>query len=80
MQPEGQVKGDPGVLSFEKGFIYEIYLSSIDQASHKRDLHWGFCERSQSGSSIIRKGFRTIVAADHDSSASEPFFHYEMPR
>ena len=48
MQPGGQVKGDPGVLSFEKGFIFLIYHSNIDQASHKRDLHWIFCERSQS--------------------------------
>ena len=31
-----------GVLSFEKGFIFWIYLLSIDQASHKRDLHWIF--------------------------------------
>ena len=35
-----QVKGDPDVLSFEKGFLLQIYLSSIDKASHKRDLHW----------------------------------------
>ena len=25
-----------GVLSFEKGFIFKIYLSSIDQTSHKK--------------------------------------------
>ena len=62
-----------GVLSFEKGFISQIYLSSIDQTSHKRVLHWNFCERSQSGSRIRRKEFSTFIAADHDSSVSEPF-------
>ena len=49
-----------GVLSFEKGFIFWIYLLSIDQTSHKRDLHWIFCERSQSGLRIRRKGLSDI--------------------
>ena len=54
MQPEGQkVKGplkDQGdraqviqvFFVLKKGFIFQIYLASIDQASHKRDLHWNF--------------------------------------
>ena len=31
-----------GVSSSEKGFIFQTYLSSIDQTSHKKDLHWIF--------------------------------------
>ena len=42
-----------GVLSFEKVLFSR---SSADQTSHKKDLHLIFCERSQSGSRIRRKG------------------------
>ena len=31
-----------GILSFGKGFIFQIFLSSIDLTSHKWDLHWFF--------------------------------------
>ena len=52
-----------GLLSFEKGFIFQIYHLSIDQTSHKRDLHWSFCERSQSGLRIRRKGLSHICCS-----------------
>ena len=29
-------------FSFEKGLIFQIYLSNIDQTSHKKDLHYIF--------------------------------------
>ena len=34
-----------GILSFEEGFIFWIYLSSIDQTSHKWDLYWFFVKK-----------------------------------
>ena len=52
-----------GILSFEKGFIFQIFLSSIDLTSHEWDLHWFFVKEGSE-----EKDWTTFVTADHDSS------------
>ena len=52
-----------GVLSFEKGFIFLIYLISIDQNKPQKDLNWIFCERSQSILRIKRKGLSKVCCS-----------------
>ena len=63
----------PAVLSFEKGFIFYILLSSIDQQAKKRIcIGIWICEKSQSGLRSEEKDEATFVVADHHSSVSVP--------
>ena len=66
-------KGDPGVLSFEKVLFSRSSFQALTKQATKGIYIGLFVKGHKMDQGSEEKSSATFVAADHDSSVSEPF-------